>query len=115
MKRLMYFTVLILCTAFVTIDLPAQQHAEKEKKRMELNNKFDKYKLREKTEFVVDTSEKFLQPPAEPKEKLVGDFIVAKVPPTTKLQIVPNMKPEYFTEARIVFPNSRKSPLFMKS
>ena len=73
----------------------SQKHAEKEKKRMERNAKFDTFKLREKTEFVSDTSEKFLQPP---EEKPVGDYTIAKVPPTTKLQIVPDMKPEYFTD-----------------
>ena len=63
-----------------------------------LNTQFDKMKLREKTDFVIDTSDKFIRLPPGIKEKPVGDYIVAKVPPTCKLCIVPDMKPEYFTE-----------------
>ena len=51
---------------------------EKEKKRMELNKKFDKLKLREKDDFVIDTSKDFLVEP--PEEPAVGEFTVAKVP-----------------------------------
>ena len=96
MKRFNNHIAFLLCIVFIlSPSIHAQKHAEKEKERMELNDKFDKFKLREKTEFVVDTSEKVLKPP---KEKPVGDYIIAQVPPTTKLQIVPDMIPEYFTD-----------------
>lgn len=96
MKNIIHLTAFLLCTTFLfSGSLHAQEHAEKEKERMELNAKFDTFKLREKTEFVVDTSQKVLKPP---EEKPVGDYIVAKVPPITKLQIVPDMNPEYFTD-----------------
>jgi hypothetical protein len=88
--------LLALIFAYVT-PVSAQQHADAEKKRMELNSQFDKQHLREKTDFVTDRSEKMLQLPADAKEKPVGDYIVAKVPPTTKLRILPDMTPEYFT------------------
>ena len=78
--------------------LPAQERADREKKRMELNAQFDSKKLREKTDFVTDRSEKMLQLPKDAKEKPVGDYIVAKVPPTTRLRVLPNMTPEYFSE-----------------
>lgn len=98
-QRRMACIAILLCTAFlIPLAVPAQQHAEREKKRMEENARFDKQKLREKTDFVVDKSEKFLQPPADAKEKPAGDYIVAKVPPTVKLRIAPNMIPEYFTD-----------------
>ncbi|MDP2984631.1 MAG: hypothetical protein Q8O92_15030 [Candidatus Latescibacter sp.] len=90
--------ILIVLSCFTVSSLPAQTKAEREKKRMELNAQFDKMKLREKTDFVMDTSEKFLLAPSSPKEKLVGDFVVAKVPPIAKLRILPNMIPEYITE-----------------
>jgi hypothetical protein len=97
MTRIRTCIILAVLACFSVSTLPAQQHADKEKKRMELNAQFDKMKLREKTDFVADTSEKFLVAPAA-KEKLVGDFVVAKVPPTAKLRILPNMTPEYFTD-----------------
>ena len=97
--RRTFCIALLLCTAFlIPHAAPAQQHSETEKKRMDLNAQFDKQKLREKTEFVVDKSEKFFALPVDAKEKPVGDYIVAKVPPTVKLRIAPNMPPEYFTE-----------------
>jgi len=69
--------------------------SEREKERMKLNKKFDKHRLREKDDFVVDRSKKFL---VEPKEApAAGDFIVAKTPPTVKMRIIPGMEPEYFT------------------
>jgi len=95
MKRLLDIAILLFCTILLNQSAPAQEHAAREKKRMELNAQFDKLRLREKTDFVADTSEKVLQPP---KEKPAGDYIIAKDPPTTKLRILPNMTPEYFTE-----------------
>lgn len=69
---------------------------EKEKERMRLNEKYDKHDLREKTEFVIDHSEKFLKVPKT--ESPVGEFSIAQVSPTVKLQILPHLEPEYFTE-----------------
>jgi len=86
----------IMCILLLTsVFAHGQKNAEKEKERMELNTKFDKFKLREKTDFVTDISKNVLQPP---EKKPKGDYIIAKVPPTTKLRILPDMKPEYFTE-----------------
>ncbi len=69
---------------------------ESELKRIELNKKYDKYKLREKSDFVTDTSEKFLIEPApEAKDR---NFIVAEKPPTVKMRIIPDMEPEYFLD-----------------
>jgi len=69
---------------------------EKEKEREKLNKKFDKLKLREKMDFVIDNSEKMLQIPEG--EDPIGEFTIAKTPPTTKLMILPDMNPEYFTD-----------------
>lgn len=66
-----------------------------EQARRERNAKFDKLHLRQQRTFVVDRSEEFL---TVPKAELAGDFTVAKVPPTVKLQILPNLEPEYFSE-----------------
>jgi hypothetical protein len=103
MTRIRTCIILTILACFTVSALPAQQHSEKEKKRMELNAQFDKQKLREKTDFVVDTSEKFLVAPVNVKEKLVGEFTVAKVPPTAKLRILPNMTPEYFTDEGVQY------------
>ena len=57
---------------------------ESELKRIELNKKYDKYKLREKSDFVTDTSGKFLiEPEPEAKDR---NFIVAEKPPTVKMR-----------------------------
>jgi hypothetical protein len=92
------FTAIGFSMILFRVSTPAQERAAKEQKRMEQNAQFDKLKLRGKTVFVVDKSEKFLQLPVDAKEKPVGEYTVAKEPPTCKLQIVPDMKPEYFTE-----------------
>ena len=69
---------------------------EKELKRIELNKKYDKLKLRERNDFVTDCSKDFL---VELEEKAAaGKFSVAKVPPSVKMRIIPGMKPEYFTD-----------------
>ena len=96
MKTLCKVVVVFICIMlFRALFVAAQEHAEKERERKELNDTFDTHNLRPKKEFVIDSSEKMLQPP---EEKPVGDYIVAEVPPTTKLQIVPDMVPEYFTD-----------------
>ena len=67
-----------------------------EKDRKASNDKFDKTNLRAKTDFVSDRSEKMLIEPKE--ENVVKDFTVAKIPPTVKMRIVPDMVPAYFPE-----------------
>jgi len=74
----------------------AETIREKELERMKLNSKFDTHKLREKDDFVVDTSRDFLVEPAE--KKAVEDFTVAGEPPTVRMRIIPGMEPEYFTD-----------------
>jgi hypothetical protein len=96
--------VFLACAALLApVSVSAQQRAEKEIKRMELNAKFDTKNLRQKTDFVVEKSEKFFVLPAEAKEKPAGDYLVAKTPPTVKLRIAPNMEPEYFTEEGVQY------------
>jgi len=63
--------------------------------RQALNAKYDKTNLRQQTKFVVDCSEEFIKLPKTP---LAGEFTVAKVAPTVKLKIFPNLAPEYFSE-----------------
>ncbi|MFC1528423.1 hypothetical protein ACFL5B_00790, partial [Candidatus Latescibacterota bacterium] len=59
----------------------------------------DKFNLREKDDFVVDTSDEFLIEP--PEKPAAGEFTVAKKPPTVKMRIIPGMEPEYFTDISI--------------
>jgi len=96
MKR---FSVWFLVIAFIFLSVSAfaadEELSEGEKIRKATVEKFDRKKLREKTDFVIDRSEKFL---VEPGEKSAGEYIVAKVPPTVKMMILPDMKPEFFPE-----------------
>ena len=71
--------------------------SDAEIKRREINKKFDKMKLREKTEWVVDTSAAFIKTP--PKMKVSADFTNAKVAPTIKMRILPDLVPEYFDDS----------------
>ena len=76
-----------------------ESYREKELERVKLNKKYDKHKLREKTDFVSDTSQDFL---VETKgQNAVGEFTVANVPPTVKMRIIPDMTPEYFLEGNV--------------
>ena len=100
MNRIRTCIILFLLMCISASVLYTEELSEKEKKRKAQNEQFDKLKLREKTDFVVDTSEQFLVAPAAPKEKLAGDYVVAKAPPTAKLMILPDMYPEYFTEGQ---------------
>ncbi|MFC1606726.1 hypothetical protein ACFL47_02050 [Candidatus Latescibacterota bacterium] len=74
----------------------AETVLEKEQKRIKLNKKYDRHKLREKDDFVTDTSIDFLVEP----EPLAHDrnFVVAKTPPSVKMRIIPDMVPEYFLD-----------------
>ena len=69
----------------------------KEKDRQMLNDKMDTMKLRQKTDFVTDRSDKMLARPVT--DKSIGDFTVAKVAPEVKMRILPAMTPEYFSDA----------------
>ncbi|MHB0937891.1 MAG: transglutaminase domain-containing protein [Armatimonadota bacterium] len=93
-----------LCFAVINYPVPPTAEAAQstpaplskaEIARRELNAKFDKTNLRQKTEFVVDRSEEFI---TRPKAELAGEFTVAKAAPTVKLKILPNLEPEYFSE-----------------
>ena len=96
MKAIRYFQALCVIASLSVNALYAESVTEKEKKRMKLNKKYDKLKLREKNDFVIDTSKDFLIEP--PEKPAVGKFTVAKVPPTVKMRIIPDMEPEYFTD-----------------
>ncbi|MFC1692909.1 hypothetical protein ACFL1R_05350 [Candidatus Latescibacterota bacterium] len=82
--------------SIISFTVSGETVGEKEKKRMELNKKYDTRKLRNKKDFVVDSSEEFLKEPSE--NPAVGEFTIAKVPPVVKMRIVPDMEPEYFTD-----------------
>jgi len=66
-----------------------------EVKRKAMNDAADKRQLRQKTRFVVERSPAFLKVP----EQYANDtsFDPAKTAPTVKLQILPDLNPEYFT------------------
>lgn len=91
--RALRFSLAILVAFAVT--LHAKPLTEKEQKRRELNASFDKLHLREKDVFVTETSPEFLNQPTN--KPIAGDFSVAKVAPTVKLQILPHLEPEYFS------------------
>jgi hypothetical protein len=93
-KHIVIISILLLPLASAA---PAQPLSEKEAKRRDLNAEFDKLGLREQTDFVVEQSDAFLQAPAEPA--IEGEFLVAKTPPTVKLQIFTHLEPEYFSGA----------------
>ena len=84
--------------SFVLIVIPltalTQELSTEEQERKRLNEQFDKLKLREKTTFVTDRDLSMVQETEERKAQ--GEYTVASVPPTCKLQILPDMKPEYF-------------------
>ncbi|MFC1510002.1 hypothetical protein ACFL60_10025, partial [Candidatus Omnitrophota bacterium] len=89
--------IMLFAVIYVTFSsLSAETVREKELERMELNKKFDKHKLREKDDFVTDTTKDFLVEP-EP-EAFDRKFSVAQTPPTVRMSIIPDMEPEYFTE-----------------
>ncbi|MBT4483554.1 MAG: hypothetical protein HOC71_07735, partial [Candidatus Latescibacteria bacterium] len=67
---------------------------KKEEKREKTNKKYDKHKLREKSEFVVDSSKEMLKPPKD--KEIKGNYTIAKAPPKGKLKICPDLNPEYF-------------------
>ncbi len=94
MKVLYGFVFFLFAISYSERSFSEESVREQELKRMEINKKYDKLKLREKTDFVVDSSEKFLI--ETEGNNAVGDFTVATIAPTVKLQILPDMEPEYF-------------------
>lgn len=98
MKVFRLYTVLAVVMIITFTTAFGQELSEKEKARKALNADFDKLRLREKTEFVIDRSEEFL---ARPDTQFTDtEFTIAKVPPTVKLRILPDLVPEYFTEGQ---------------
>jgi len=87
----MIFVICLSSTVFSEESLK-----DKEIKRKEINAQFDKHNLREKREFVIDSSKKFLKIPKDTEPK--GDYTIAKAPPRVKLKIYPDMEPEYFDD-----------------
>jgi hypothetical protein len=86
----------VLCFALLAESpVAAQDLSAKEKERRARNAKFDVLRLREKTGFVTETSPAFLR---EPSTKPKGEYLVAKVPPTVRMRILPHLSPEYFPE-----------------
>ncbi len=67
-----------------------------ENERRTLNDLMDHHQLRRKTGFVTDRSPKMLIRPAT--ETVTGKFTVAKTPPEIRMQIIPDMIPEYFSD-----------------
>ena len=91
------FFKLILCATFLLpFTVSAEPISPKELERKALNKRFDKLKLRQQTSFVIDQSPDFLIETQDPPA--TGKFTIAKTLPTVKLQILPDLKPEYFPE-----------------
>ena len=94
MKKL-FITVTVIFALIISFNAFSGYNMT-EKERKEFNEKYDKKNLRQKTDFVVDRSEKMLIQPEE--EQVIEDFTVAKIPPEIKMMIIPDMEPEYFPE-----------------
>lgn len=72
---------------------------EREQQRAELNALWDFTGLRLKDTFVVMNTEAFLTPPPALADQYPSaGYRVAKTAPTVKMQILPNLEPEYFPE-----------------
>ena len=93
-KTWLAVTGTIILTLLFTVSAMGETIKEKEQKRKALNDRLDKLNLRQKTDFVVDTSPEFLKEPEQ--VPAVVEHTVAKVPPTVKMMIVPDMNPEYY-------------------
>ena len=85
----------LLCVLIQAVTVTAGWNIT-EKDRRKQNDKYDKKKLRQKTEFVTDLSTKMLEQPKE--ERVVTDFTIADAPPEIEMMIIPDMTPEYFAE-----------------
>lgn len=72
--------------------------AAREQQRAELNALWDFTGLRRRDGFTVIRSDDFLQLPEGFPADNFNDFHLASVPPTVKLQVLPNLEPEYFPE-----------------
>ncbi len=87
-------SVAVCLTAGIVLGEPL---TDSEVKRKAMNDACDKLNLRKKTEFVVDRSDAFLKVP----ERFAADtsFDRARVAPTRRLQIGPDLVPEHFSSA----------------
>ena len=92
--RSITLAAITLLLTFTMAVAQGAQLSESEQRRKELNDRHDIQNLRQKTDFVVDTSERFIQ---RPDADIAGDFTIARTPPAVKLQILPNMEPEHFS------------------
>ena len=88
-----YFS-LIIALSVARTSFCSEEISGKEKERKALNKKYDRLKLREKSDFVIDSSPDFLKAPKD--KPASGEFNVAKSPPEIKMMILPDMEPEYF-------------------
>jgi len=87
----------VLCVWGLVLSVNGADLSESELKRKVMNDAADTLNLRQKKEFVVDRSETFIQMPSD--KPATGDYDIAKSPPTVKLQILPDLNPEYFSGA----------------
>ncbi len=86
--------VFLILPLFVFSDaVSGGELGSREQARKERNAKYDTHNLRERDTFVVERTGDFLNYPGDPD----GDFVIAEVPPTVKFQILPELKPEYFS------------------
>lgn len=69
-----------------------------EQERAEFNDLYDVAGLRLKREFVALKSAAFLEPPPGFPQYRLGDYVIARQAPEVKLQVLPEMVPEYFPE-----------------
>ena len=91
-----FMHILSVLTFFSFNTIAAENLGKKEKERMNQNEQYDRYSLREKTTFVIDCSPEFI---VESKDKQAfGEFTISKIPPTVKMMIPPDMKPEYLPD-----------------
>lgn len=87
--------LLVLVSLFLLFPYIISSQNIKERVRKVVNERFDKLKLREQNDFVVDTSFDFLK---KPQEEQNGEYGIAQAPPTVHMKILPDMEPEYLTD-----------------
>ena len=96
MKFLKMYVLLLIIISNTGFSFSTENLSEPEKRRKELNERFDKLKLRRGKDFVVDCSREFLNAPED--KPSFGEYTVAGTPPTVRMMILPDMVPEYFPE-----------------
>ena len=95
MKTLLRRMLVVAALVAATAAARGEELTPAEVKRQALNDASDKLHLRQQSKFVVEHTDAFLKVP----EKYAADtsFDRAKVAPTIRLQILPDLKPEYFS------------------